>query len=219
MTSYLQQCRDNMVEQQVRPCDVLDERVLDTLKQIHRDAYVPARYRNLAYADTAIPLNEREVMMHPTLEGQILQLLDVQPEDNVLEIGSGSGYLTACMANLACHVESYEIDPQLAQQARATLQAQGIFNIDIIVGDGLQSTPVNKKYDVIVLTGSVSELPDYFLQALNRNGRLFMVDGDAPTMQAHLIHRVGDNDCNDTVMFETVLPRLVNGEKPAQFVF
>ena len=219
MTSYLQQCRDNMVEQQVRPCDVLDERVLDTLKQIHRDAYVPARYRNLAYADTAIPLNEREVMMHPTLEGQILQLLDIQPEDNVLEIGSGSGYLTACMASLACHVESYEIDPQLAQQARATLQAQGIFNIDIIVGDGLQSTPVNKKYDVIVLTGSVSELPDYFLQALNRNGRLFMVDGDAPTMQAHLIHRVGDNDCNDTVMFETVLPRLVNGEKPAQFVF
>lgn len=219
MTSYLQQCRDNMVEQQVRPCDVLDERVLDTLKQIHRDAYVPARYRNLAYADTAIPLNEREVMMHPTLEGQILQLLDIQPEDNVLEIGSGSGYLTACMASLACHVESYEIDPQLAQQAMATLQAQGIFNIDIIVGDGLQSTPVNKKYDVIVLTGSVSELPDYFLQALNRNGRLFMVDGDAPTMQAHLIHRVGDNDCNDTVMFETVLPRLVNGEKPAQFVF
>lgn len=219
MTSYLQQCRNNMVEQQVRPCDVLDERVLDTLKQIHRDAYVPARYRNLAYADTAIPLNEREVMMHPTLEGQILQLLDIQPEDNVLEIGSGSGYLTACMAHLACHVESYEIDPQLAEQARATLQAQGIFNIDIIVGDGLQSTPVNKKYDVIVLTGSVSELPDYFLQALNRNGRLFMVDGDAPTMQAHLIHRVGDNDCNDTVMFETVLPRLVNGEKPAQFVF
>ncbi len=219
MTSYLQQCRDNMVEQQVRPSDVLDERVLNTFKQIHRDAYVPARYRNLAYADTAIPLNEREVMMHPALEGQVLQLLDIQPEDNVLEIGSGSGYLTACMAHLACHVESYEIDPQLAEQAKATLQAQGIFNIDVIVGDGLQSTPVNKKYDVIVLTGSVSELPDYFLQALNRNGRLFMVDGDAPTMQAHIIHRVGDNDCNDTVMFETVLPRLVNGEKPAQFVF
>ncbi len=219
MTADLQQCRQNMVEQQVRPGDVLDERVLNTLKQIHRDAYVPARYRNLAYADTAIPLNECEVMMHPLLEGQILQLLDIQPEDNVLEIGTGSGYLTACLAHLACHVESYEIDPQLAQQARATLQAQGIFNIDVIVGDGLQSTPVNKKYDVIVLTGSVSELPDYFLQALNRNGRLFMVDGDAPTMQAHLIHQVADNGCNDTVVFETVLPRLVNGEKPAQFVF
>jgi len=219
MTADLQQYRQNMVEQQVRPGDVLDERVLNTLKQLPRDAYVPARYRNLAYADTAIPLNEREVMMHPLLEGRILQLLDIQPEDNVLEIGTGSGYLTACLANLACHVESYEIDPQLAQLARATLQAQGVFNIDIIVGDGLQSTPVNKKYDVIVLTGSVSELPDYFLQALNRNARLFMVDGDAPTMQAHIIQRVDDNDCNDTTVFETVLPRLVNGEKPAQFVF
>ena len=219
MTADLQQCRQNMVEQQVRPCDVLDERVLNTLKQIPREAYVPARYRNLAYADTAIPLNEREVMMHPTLEGQILQLLDIQPEDNVLEIGTGSGYLTACLANLACHVESYEIDPQLAELAKATLQAQGVFNIDILVGDGLQSTPVNKKYDVIVLTGSVSELPDYFLQALNRNSRLFMVDGNAPSMQAHIIQRSSEDDCSDRVVFETVLPRLVNGEKPAQFVF
>lgn len=219
MTADLQQFRQNMVDQQVRPCDVLDERVLNTLKQIPRDAYVPAHYRNLAYADTAIPLNEREVMMHPALEGRILQLLDIQPEDNVLEIGTGSGYLTACLASLACHVESYEIDPQLAEHAKATLQAQGVFNIDIIVGDGLQSTPVNKKYDVIVLTGSISELPDYFLQALNRNGRLFMVDGDAPSMQAHLIQHVADNGCNDTTVFETVLPRLVNGEKPAQFVF
>lgn len=219
MTADMQQSRQNMVKQQVRPCDVLDERVLSTLKQIPREAYVPARYRKLAYAETAIPLNEREFMMQPLLEGQILQLLDIQPEDKVLEIGTGSGYLTACLARLARHVESYEIDPQLAEQAKATLQAQGISNIHIIVGDGLKRTSVNKKYDVIVLTGSVSELPDYFLQALNHNGRLFMVDGDAPSMQAHLIQRAADNGCNDTVVFETVLPRLVNGEKAAQFVF
>ncbi len=219
MQSHLEQCRHNMVEQQVRPWDVLDDKVLNTLEMIPRDRFVPVQYSNLAYADTAIPLTENARMMHPILEGRLLQLLNIQPEDNVLEIGTGSGYLTACLATLACHVETYEIDESLAAKAKQTLQDQGIFNIDIICADGLQGTSVNKKYDVIVLTGSVSEAPDTFLQALNSNGRLFVITGEAPAMQARVLTRTTDNDWADEVIFETVLPRLVNGEKPASFTF
>lgn len=219
MQSHLEQCRHNMVEQQVRPWDVLDDKVLNTLQMIARDRFVPDQYANLAYADTSIPLTENACMMHPVIEGRVLQLLDIQPEDNVLEIGTGSGYLTACLATLACHVESFEIDESLAAKAKQTLQDQGIFNVDIVCEDGLQSTSINKKYDVIVVTGSVSEIPDSFLQALNNNGRLFVVTGDAPAMQARVLTRKTDNDWADEVIFETVLPRLINGEKPASFSF
>ncbi len=121
MQSHLEQSHYNMVEQQIRPWDVLDSKVLNTLEQIPRDAYVPSKYTNLAYADTAIPLNSEQHMMHPILEGRILQLMDIQPEDNILEIGTGSGFLTACLAQLGCHVDSIEIDQKLFQQAEKVL--------------------------------------------------------------------------------------------------
>ncbi len=219
MPSHLEQCRYNMVEQQVRPWDVLNDKVLSTLETIPRDQYVPAEYLNLSYADTAIPLNDSQNMMHPILEGRILQLLNLQPEDTVLEIGTGSGYLTACMAHLACHVESIEIDEALAKQAAQSLLAQGVFNISLNVGDGLDTTTISKKYNAIVLTGAVSEVPQALKEALTENGKMFVVTGEAPAMSAYVITRVADNEWSDEIIFETVLKSLVHGEKKAEFKF
>jgi len=219
MQSHLDECRHNMVEQQVRPWDVLDDKVLNTLEQIPRDKFVPSQYVNLAYADTAIPLSENVSMMHPVLEGRLLQLLDIQPEDNVLEIGTGSGFVTACLANLACHVDSIEINATLAETAQQRLAEQSIKNVNIRCEDGLAITDTSKKYDVIVLTGSVSEIPEQFKQALTINGRLFVVTGEAPAMQAHLLTRTSENDWSDETIFETVLQALTHGEAKPSFNF
>ncbi len=219
MSSHLDQCRYNMVEQQVRPWDVLDDKVLNTLETIPRDQYVPAQYLNLAYADTAIPLNDSQNMMHPIIEGRLLQLLDIQPEDNVLEIGTGSGYLTACLANLASHVESVEIDETLAKRAAQTLLEQGIFNISLSCTDGLDFPDINKKYDIIILTGAINEIPQAFKNALTENGKMFVVDGAAPAMTAHIITRTSDNEWSDETIFETVLNPLVHGEQKPEFKF
>jgi len=219
MQSHLDECRHNMVEQQVRPWDVLDDKVLNTLEQIPRDKFVPSQYINLAYADTAIPLNDQECMMHPVVEGRLLQLLNIQPEDDVLEIGTGSGFLTACLANLACHVDSIEIDSTLAEAAQQRLAEQSIQNVNIRTGDGLAPSDSDKKYDVIVLTGSVSEVPEQFKQALEINGRMFVVTGSAPAMQAHLITRTSESDWSDEVIFETVLQSLIHGEAKPDFSF
>ncbi|RDH81486.1 MAG: protein-L-isoaspartate O-methyltransferase [endosymbiont of Galathealinum brachiosum] len=219
MPSHLDQCRYNMVEQQVRPWDVLDDKVLSTLENIPRDQYVPAQYLNLAYADTAIPLNDTQKMMHPIIEGRILQLLDIQPEDDVLEIGTGSGYLTACLANLACHVETVEIDETLAKKAAQTLLEQGVFNISLSCTNGLDLPDVNNKYDIIVLTGAINEIPQSFKNALTDNGKMFVVDGVDPVMTAHIITRTGDNEWSDETIFETVLTPLVHGEQIPEFKF
>ncbi len=217
MSSHLDQCRYNMVEQQVRPWDVLDDRVLSTLETIPRDRFVPPRYINLAYADSAIPLNDSENMMHPIIEGRILQLLKLQPEDDVLEIGTGSGYLTACLAHLACHVDSIEIDEALAKRAAQTLLEQGVFNINLSCANGLDLPAAGKKYNAIILTGGVSEIPQAFKNALAENGKMFVVDGEAPVMTAHIITRMGENEWSDETVFETVLNLLVHGEQKPEF--
>jgi len=219
MQSHLDQCRHNMVEQQVRPWDVLDDKVLNTLQKIPRDQFVPTQYTNLAYADTAIPLNAQQHMMHPILEGRILQLLDIQAEDEVLEIGTGSGFLTACLANLACHVDSVEIDKDLAETAKQRLHKHTIENVAVSCGNGLELSNPNKKYDVIVLTGSVCDIPEQLKQALTPNGRLFAVTGSAPAMQAHVLTRTTENDWADEVVFETVVQALTHGETKPSFNF
>ena len=219
MQSHLELCRANMVEQQVRPWDVLDDKVLKTLELVPRDLYVPSKYTNLAYADTAIPLNQAQNMMHPIIEGRLLQLLDIQPEDSILEIGTGSGYLTACLAHMGCHVDSVEIDEMLAKQAAQTLLEQGIFNIGLSCANGLELADSRKKYNAIVLTGSVTEIPEAFKMALVKDGRLFVVDGTAPAMQAHLITRISDTEWTDEVIFETVLSSLNHGETAPEFEF
>lgn len=219
MQSHLELCRTNMVEQQVRPWDVLDDKVLNTLVLVPRDQYVPSKYINLAYADTAIPLNQVQNMMHPIIEGRLLQLLDIQAEDNILEIGTGSGYLTACLAHMGSHVDSVEIDETLAKQAAQVLLEQGVFNISLSCANGLELHDSRKKYDVIVFTGSVTEIPEALKMALQKNGRLFVVDGAAPAMQAHLITRTSDTEWTDEVIFETVLNPLDHGETAARFEF
>jgi len=208
-----------MVEQQVRPWDVLDDKVLNTLEQIARDQYVPSQYIALAYADTAIPLNDTQYMMHPIIEGRLLQLLDIQPEDNILEIGTGSGYLTACLAHLGCHVDSIEIDEQLAKKSAQTLLEQGVFNISLSCANGLELADTRQQYDVIVISGSVAKIPAEFKNALTINGRLFVVEGKAPVMQAHLITRKSETEWYDESIFETVLEPLVNGEAEPEFQF
>ena len=219
MQSHLKLCRTNMVEQQVRPWDVLNDKVLNTLELVPRDQYVPSKYINLAYADTAIPLNQAQSMMHPIIEGRLLQLLDIQAEDNILEIGTGSGYLTACLAHMGSHVDSVEIDETLAKQAAQVLLEQGVFNISLSCANGLELHDSRKKYDVIVFTGSVTEIPEALKMALQKNGRLFVVDGAAPAMQAHLITRTSDTEWTDEVIFETVLNPLDHGETAAKFEF
>ncbi|VAW54303.1 Protein-L-isoaspartate O-methyltransferase [hydrothermal vent metagenome] len=217
--SHLDQCRNNMVEQQVRPWDVLNDRVLTILNSIPRDQFVPAQYTGLSYADTAIPLNATQNMMHPIIEGRILQLLDIQPEDNVLEIGTGSGYLTACMASLARNVDSIEIDSVLAKQAAETLSAQGITNVNLSCGNGLKIINIFKTYDIVVLTGAINELPQFLKDALTNHGKMFMVDGTAPAMVAHIISRQGLREWSDESIFETVLSPLVHGETEPEFKF
>jgi len=219
MSSHLDQCRNNMVEQQVRPWDVLDDKVLNTIESIPRDQYVPAQYLNLAYADTAIPLNDSQNMMHPIIEGRLLQLLDIQPEDNILEIGTGSGYLTACLASMACHVESVEIDETLANRAAQTLLEQGVFNISLSCADGLDLPEMNKKYNAIILTGAINEIPQTFKNALTINGKMFVVDGAEPAMTAHIITRTAENEWSDESIFETVLKPLIHGEQKPEFEF
>ncbi len=219
MPSHLDQCRYNMVEQQVRPWDVLDDKVLNVLEKIPRDQYVPEKYKGLSYADTAIPLNATQKMMHPIIEGRILQLLNIQPEDDVLEIGTGSGYLTACLASLACHVDSIEIDEELLDLAAKTLLAQGILNVNLSCDNGLKLSNADKKYNIVVLTGAVNQIPQAFRNALAIHGKMFVVAGKSPVMEAHIITRKNNNEWKDEVIFETELTPLVHGEQKPEFTF
>ena len=211
--------RHNMVEQQVRPWDVLDQKVLETLDAVPRDRFVDEAYRHLAYADTEIPLNETAAMMAPVVEGRMLQALDLKPEDRVLEIGTGSGYITACMAHLVSHVDSIEINPVLSQKAASRLLDFGVRNVTLHVADALADAPRAQTYDVIAVTGAVSEIPDTFKQALKPDGRLFVIRGEAPVMQAVLMTRAGDSTWNEQILFETCLKPLINAETKPHFVF
>lgn len=218
----LERARFNMIEQQIRPWDVLDQKVLDLLARIPREDFVPEDYRRLAYADIAVPIGEGEVMMHPKLEGRMLQALDLHPTDVVLEIGTGSGYVTALLAAATHHVYSVEIHPSLQAQAAARLAAHGVENVTLEVGDAALGWDLHDlRYDAIVLTGSMPVLPDAFPAMLNRGGRLFAVVGESPVMEAVLIRREGehDHDLSRESLFETELPPLRNAPRPRRFVF
>ncbi|MDQ1363622.1 MAG: protein-L-isoaspartate(D-aspartate) O-methyltransferase [Pseudomonadota bacterium] len=215
----LHQAHQNMVEHQVRPWDVLDNRVLKTLAQISRADYVPAAYKALAYADTAIPLAYGEVMMHPVVEGRMLQSLNIQPMDDVLEIGTGTGYITACLAHLAAHVDSADIHEEFTRAAITRLRTHGIFNATLATCDASQGLQPGKSWDVIVITGAMHQIPDFYRQSLRPNGRLFVITGEAPVMQARLITRTGEQAWAEQVLFETSLLPLQHAEKKKQFVF
>lgn len=215
----IEHARHNMIEQQIRPWDVLDQRVLDLLTKVKREDFVPAIYQSLAFVDMDIPLGHGETMWSPKLEARALQSLAIQPADRVLEAGTGSGYLTALLANLAAEVVSVEVEPELKAEAEKKLAAHGLSNVQLEQGDAAQGWQRGAPFDVIVLTGSTPVLPEALQRQLKIGGRLFAVVGEAPVMQAHLITRVGEAAWRDDVMFETEVKALRNATQPERFVF
>ena len=213
----MEQARFNMVEQQIRPWDVLDMRVLDLLSKLKREQFVPPAAQEMAFMDLEIPLVHGVSMWQPKLEARALQELHIKPTDRVLEVGSGSGYLTALLSRLAAHVTSVEIVPELHAFAEKNLAARHIDNVTLLQGDAAQSWP--GLYDVIVLTGSTPVLPVNFQNSLKPGGRLFAIIGDAPAMQAKLITHVAPGIFNSVTLFETSVAPLRNALQPKRFVF
>jgi protein-L-isoaspartate(D-aspartate) O-methyltransferase len=214
-----EKARYNMVEQQIRPWDVLDQGVLDLLFKVRREEFVPENYQALAFTDMEIPLGHGEVMLSPKLEARILQEVAIRPADKVLEVGTGSGYLTALMAHEGEHVYSVEIIPEFKMQADRRLKAHGIANVTLDVGDGARGWARHGPYDVIVVTGSTPVLPEAFQQSLAVGGRLFAVVGDAPAMEAQLVTCVAEGVYNTVTLFETCIMPLKNAQQPERFVF
>ena len=210
--------RQQMIEQQVRAWDVLDERVLDTLKMMKRERFVPEAYATMAFADTEIPLDHGQLMMTPTIEGRVLQALLVGEQERVLEIGTGSGFLTACLAALSSQVTSIDIFADFLETAGKRLLEAEINNVELLEMDATKSLP-DGTFDAIAVTGSVQIVNDDWLQSLNVGGRLFVVVGDAPAMSALCITRTGNNDWQSENLFETDLMPLINGALPPQFSF
>ncbi len=215
----IERARFNMVEQQIRPWEVLDPVVLDLLMRLHREDFVPEQHRALAFADLEIPLGHGECMLAPKLEARMLQELGVQHSDSILEVGTGSGYMTALLASLGRHVYSVDIMPDFTRTAAARLAAHSIGNVTLETGDAARGWDKHGPYDVIVLTGSVPVLPESFQQSLNPGGRLLPVVGTAPAMQARLITCTGNGACNAVTLFETCTTPLKNALQLQRFVF
>jgi protein-L-isoaspartate(D-aspartate) O-methyltransferase len=213
-----EQARYNMVEQQIRTWEVLDQDVLDLLFTVHREDYVPPQYRTLAFADFEIPLPNRSRMWTPKMEARVLQELRVTRADRVLEVGTGSGYFTALLAARGAQVTSVEINPRLAAEARAKLARAGVAGVELAQGDAARGYG-RELYDAIVLTGSTPVLPDTLLHQLKPGGRLFAVVGDAPVMTARLARWVAADSMTSTDLFETVIDPLKNAAQPARFQF
>jgi protein-L-isoaspartate(D-aspartate) O-methyltransferase len=215
----VEQARFNMVEQQIRPWEVLDQDVLDLLFRVKREDFAPAEHRALAFADLEIPLGHGEAMMQPKVEARLLQELALKPAENVYEVGTGSGYLTALLASRARHVTSVEIHPDLLERAAANLRTAGIRNVTLLQGDGAQAPLTESAFDVIVLGGSTPILPQAFLERLAPGGRLFTVLGDAPVMKAVLVRQPVPGSFQPMELFETMLKPLVNAAQPPRFRF
>lgn len=213
-----EQARFNMIEQQIRPWDVLDPQVLDLLFVVKREDFVPAAYRNLAFADMEIPLGSGQSMLAPRVEARLLQELNLRKSDRALEVGTGSGYMAALLAARVEHVVTLETDAELAASARNNLQRAGIANVNVEQADGLQGWAARAPYDVIVLSGAVPAVPQALLKQLRVGGRLVAVVGSAPVMEAQLITCVGEGVYNTINLFETVVPAL-NVPAKAEFVF
>jgi len=214
----IEQARYNMVEQQIRTWDVLDQNVLDLLFTVRREDYVPAAYRSLAFADLELPLPGGARMWQPKLEARVLQTLTLRRGESVLEVGTGSGYFTALLAASGADVTSVEIDPALAAAARAKLARHGFTSVRLEVGDAARGWG-HEAYDAIVLTGSTPLLPERFLTQLKPNGRVFAIVGEAPAMTARLVAWTAPGSRVTTDLFETVVPPLVNAATPSRFRF
>jgi protein-L-isoaspartate(D-aspartate) O-methyltransferase len=214
-----EQARFNMIEQQIRPADVLDSKVLDVISSVPREIYVPTEYRELAFADTNIPIDHEQTMMSPILEARLLQALNITATDKILEIGTGTGYLTALLAKLGQHVISLEIYESLKNSAQQRLAAQNVDNVTILNEDGAQGWPDEGPYDVIAVTGSMPLHTDILENQLKLNGRLFVIEGSSPSMSVMLVTRISEQEFQRESLFETVLPALENVEIAAKFEF
>jgi protein-L-isoaspartate(D-aspartate) O-methyltransferase len=215
----IEQARFNMVEQQIRTWEVLDQTVLDLLYVVRREAFVPDAYRTLAFSDLEIPIGSGQQMMQPKVEARILQEVAPKSTDRVLEVGTGSGYMAALLAHRARHVNSVEIVPELKRLGEANLRRAGVANVTVEGGDAARGWAKQAPYDVIVLTGSTPELPDAFLDQLAPGGRLFAVVGEAPVMEARLVTCVGPGSFNTVDLFETILAPLANALERDKFEF
>jgi protein-L-isoaspartate(D-aspartate) O-methyltransferase len=214
-----ERARFNMVEQQIRPWEVLDQRVLDLLFTVRREEFVPESYRMLAFADLAIPLGHGEHMLPPKLEARMLQELVLNEKNRILEVGTGSGYMTALLASVGSHVYSVDIIPEFTRTAGEKLARHGIRNVTLETGDAARGWDKHGPYDTIVLTGSVPILPESFKTSLTAGGRLLAVIGEPPVMEAILITSVGAGAYNTVALFETCIPPLKNAVTPERFVF
>ena len=214
-----EQARFNMVEQQIRPWEVLDQRVLDLLMSMPREDFVPAPFRKLAFSDTCIPLGHGEVMMPPKVEARLLQALEVQPTDKVLEIGTGSGYLTALLAKSGKHVTSIEIQAEFTCTAEVKFVKHTIANVKLETADGVYGWEREAPYDIIAVTGSVPLLSDHFQRQLTVGGRLFVIVGESPVMDARLVTHVDEYKWTEESLFETDLPALRGAPYSQRFIF
>ena len=210
--------REQMVEQQVRAWDVLDERVLNVMRQVPRELFVPDAQRYCAYADVEVPLGQGQHMLRPSVTGRLLQALLPQPDEQVLEIGAGTGFVTACLRGMAAAVRSLELYPQLAASARANLAALGVRDTEVTDADALRFES-GTRYDVIAVTASLPRYDARFERMLNVGGRLFIVVGEAPVMEARLVRRTGADTWSAQSVFETVIDPLVHAVRPPQFTF
>ncbi len=214
----IEQARFNMIEQQIRPWDVLDPKVLEVLTQVPREQFVPDGFAELAFADVQIPLDHGEVMMEPKIEARMVQELELDGHEKVLEIGTGSGFVTALLAKLAANVVSVEIYKDLSNRAADRLSRLGISNVTLEAGDACKGWPSSAGFDAIILTGSVPRIPDSCIESLKSGGRLVAAVGMAPVMEVVRIEKT-ENGIERTSLFDTILPPLLNTAEPKKFVF
>ena len=221
----IENARSKMIEQQVRPWNVLDPNVLDLLTRVQREAFIPKSHRHLAFVDMEVPLPEHQVMLAPKVEARLLQELNLTPTDKALEIGTGSGFMAALIARLAASVLTVEKAPALAEFAQTNLNNANITNVEIVQANGLIENPrwAHVGFDAIAISGAVEKIPDHLIGLLNPGGRLVAITGQAPVMQAVLIERVGDAPVNQgvrsTVLFETLTRLLDDAPKISHFKF
>ena len=215
----VEQARFNMIEQQIRPWDVLDPSVLTLLGVIKREDFVPAAYRAMAFMDTEVPLPGGQQMLAPRVEARLLQELNVRRHERVLEIGAGSGYMAALLSHKARQVVTLEIVPELARLAAENLRRAAVANVNVVEGDGSKRLPTAGPFDVILLSGSVATVPQALLNELKVGGRLAAIVGQEPVMRATLVTRVGEAEFRSVELFDTVAPRLLGFDEPSRFHF
>jgi protein-L-isoaspartate(D-aspartate) O-methyltransferase len=215
----IEQARFNMIEQQIRPWEVLDQGVLSLLARVHREDFVPPAYKALAFIDTEVPLPEGQFMLPPRVEARLLQALALASHESALEVGTGSGYMAALMAHQAQHVTTMELRPALVAMARANLQRAGIANAEVVQADASAAVPGTPTFDAIVLSGSVARVPAALLDRLKTGGRLVAIEGQEPVMRAVIVTRVAAQQFKRVELFDTIAPRLDGFGEPTRFQF